>query len=95
MRKVCPRAAMQFEIITGRPPQVLPYLEPDFWRAFPKLPAADFARFLALAKRGHPYGGRMMIGGAGPQPPEFEAALREQQRIDLERSVEYARKMLA
>ncbi|MBI1789273.1 MAG: sugar phosphate isomerase/epimerase [Acidobacteria bacterium] len=94
-RKVCPQAAMQLEIITGRPPQVLPYLEPDFWKAFPKLPAADFARFVALAKRGRPYLGPMMIGGtASPPPPEYEAALREQQRVDLERSIEYTRKLL-
>ncbi|MGH9660773.1 MAG: sugar phosphate isomerase/epimerase family protein [Bryobacteraceae bacterium] len=93
-RKVCPNAAMQMEIITGRTPQVLPYLEPEFWQAFPQLPAADFARFVALAKRGRPYAGPMMIAGAGPQPPEFEAALREQQRIDLERCLVYARSLL-
>lgn len=93
-KQVCPQAAMQLEIITGRPPQVLPYLEQDFWKAFPKLPASDFARFLALAKRGHPFMGEMMIAGTGKQPPEYEAALTEQQRVDLERSFEYAKKTL-
>ena len=85
---------MQLEIITGRPPQILPYLEPDFWKAFPKLPAADFARFLALAKRGHPFMGEMMVAGTGKQPPAYEAAITEQQRVDLERSFEYAKKTL-
>ena len=93
-RQVCPQAAMQLEIITGRPPQILPYLESDFWKAFPKLPAADFARFLALAKRGRPFMGEMMVAGTGKQPPAYEAAIIEQQRVDLERSFEYAKKTL-
>ena len=37
--EVCPQAAMQLEIITGRPPTVLRYLEPDFWKVFPHTPA--------------------------------------------------------
>jgi sugar phosphate isomerase/epimerase len=93
-KQLCPQAAMQLEIITGRPPQVLPYLEQDFWKAFPKLPASDFARFLALAKRGHPFMGEMMVAGTGKQPPAYEAAITEQQRVDLERSFEYAKKTL-
>ena len=93
-RKTCPQAAMQLEIITGRPPQLLPYLEADFWKAFPKLPAADFARFVALAKRGRPYAGPMVIAGTGQQPAEYQAALTLQQRLDLERSIEYAKKTL-
>jgi sugar phosphate isomerase/epimerase len=93
-KQVCPQAAMQLEIITGRPAQILPYLEQDFWKAFPKLPASDFARFLALAKRGHPFMGEMMVAGTGKQPPEYEAAVTEQQRVDLERSFEYAKKTL-
>lgn len=93
-KQVCPHAAMQLEIITGRPPQLRPYLEPEFWKAFPKLPAADFARYVALAKRGHPFMGTMMIAGTEKQPPKYEAALTEQQRIDLERSFEYAKKTL-
>src|SRR6266481_736852 len=93
-KQVCPHAAMQLEIITGRPPQVQPYLEQDFWKAFPKLPAADFARYLALAKRGHPFMGTMMIAGTEKQPAKYEAAITEQQRIDLERSLEYAKRTL-
>ena len=30
----------------------------------------------------------------GKQPPEYRAALKEQQHVDLERSVEYAKKTL-
>ena len=35
----------------------------------------------------------MLIGGRRNQPPEYAAALKEQQRFDLERSVEYAKKL--
>jgi hypothetical protein len=93
-RKLCPQTPLLLEIITGRPPQVLPYWEDDFWKFFPRMKAADFARFLKLVRRGHPFQGSMMIGGTGPQPPEFQAALRRQQQYDLERSVEYAKKKL-
>ena len=60
-RRLCPKSSMQLEIITGRPPRMLPYLEADFWKAFPKTPAAEFARFVALAKSGHPFMGAMVI----------------------------------
>jgi sugar phosphate isomerase/epimerase len=93
-RKLCPQAAVQLEIITGRPPEVLAYLEPDYWKAFPKTPAWEFARFLALAKSGRPFMGNMVIGEWSSNSPVIEAALKEQQKLDLERSLEYAKKKL-
>ena len=93
-REVCPTAAMQLEVITGRPPALLRCYEPEFWKAFPKADAAEFARFVALAKSGKPYLGPMMIGGSGKQPATFEAALKEQQMSDLERSLAYAKSIL-
>lgn len=95
-RKLCPKSSMQLEIITGRPPQELPYLDPVFWKAFSKTPASEFARFVALAKSGHPFMGAMVIEDvAGKKPePVMAEALKQQQRIDLERSFEYARKKL-
>lgn len=92
--ELCPQAPFQLEIITGRPPRVLPYLEADFWQAFPKATASGFARFVALAKAGHPFFGSMVIAGPEEQPAEIRAALKEQQRLDLERSFEYAGKTL-
>ena len=50
-RRLCPTASMQMELITGRPPRVIPYMERDFWKAFPKALASEFARFVALVKR--------------------------------------------
>ena len=94
-RQVCPQASVQLEVITGRPPQVLPYLESDFWKAFPKMPAWEFARFAALVKNGHPFMGTMIIADTGgKQTPVYQAALKEQQKADLERSLEYAKKQL-
>jgi sugar phosphate isomerase/epimerase len=93
IRQAAPRAMLHLEIITGRPPQVLPYYEESFWKDFRALPAADFARFATLVKNGRPYEGPMMITG-GPAPAEFEAALKLQQRLDLERSLTFAKKLL-
>jgi sugar phosphate isomerase/epimerase len=93
-RELCPNSTMQLENITGRPPRVVPYLEPEFWKAFPRANASEFARFIALAKSGHPLMTTMVVEDSGKQPPEYEAALREQQRRDLERGLEYAKKTL-
>jgi sugar phosphate isomerase/epimerase len=95
-RKLCPTASIQMEVITGRPPRVIPYLERDFWNAFPKALASEFARFVALVKSGHPYMGAMVIEDVAglKKPPVMVEALKEQQRIDLEHSLEYARKTL-
>jgi sugar phosphate isomerase/epimerase len=94
-RQVCPKALLQLEIITGRPPQVLPYYEKEWWKWFPKMPASEFARFAALAKKGHPFMGSMVIEDSpGAKPAEYLEALREQQRADLTRSIEFAQKQL-
>jgi sugar phosphate isomerase/epimerase len=94
-RRLCPQSTMQLEVITGRPPTVLPYLEAGFWKAFPKMPAWEFARFVALAKSGHPYMGEMVIEDLPGRHPQVMAdALKEQQLVDLERSLEYAKKKL-
>ncbi len=93
-RQSCPNVAVQLEILTGSPPRVLPFLEPAFWEAFPKARAAEFARFVALTKKGRPFMGAMVVAGQSPSPPEYEAALRQQQRIDLERSFDYAATVL-
>jgi 3-oxoisoapionate decarboxylase len=92
--ELCPKAVFYLEIITGRRAEVLPYLEPDFWKVFPKVQATDFAQFLALARKGQPFMGNMLIAGDGKQPPEYEAALLQQQRIDSERSLEYCKQSL-
>ena len=95
-RELCPQAPMQLEIITGRPPQVLPCYNGgnEFWKAYPKVTGEHFARFVALAKRGRPYAGAMIATTTAKQPAEYDAALKLQQKLDLERSFEYARTKL-
>ena len=94
--ELCPQSAFHLEIITGRPPQILPYLETSFWKTYQGMPARDFAAFIALAKSGHPFTGTMVIedvGGKALSVP-FEEALTYQQKYDLERSFQYAKEVL-
>jgi 3-oxoisoapionate decarboxylase len=96
MREACPPVYVYIKPITGRPPAIIPYLEPSFWERYPKARAADFARFVALAKQGHPYEGHMVMEDlAGRKTPEaFVPAIQFQQRDHMERSIEFARKSL-
>jgi sugar phosphate isomerase/epimerase len=82
--------------ITGRPAQLMAYLEPDFWAPYPHARAAEFAQFLALAKRGAPYDKPIVTEDLpGEHLPEaFIAAIQYQQRQHMERSIEYAKKSL-
>ncbi len=95
-KQLCPQSAMHLEIITGRPPQILPYFDPAFSRWFAHTPAADFVRFVDLAKHGRPFMGVMVVedSGAAMKLPEYTAALRAQQRVDLERSFAYCKQTL-
>jgi sugar phosphate isomerase/epimerase len=94
-QRVCPHSLLQLENITGRPPGIVPYYEQDWWKLFPKMPAADFARFQAFVHRGHPYMGAMIVEDApGKWPAEYTEALKEQQRFDLARGIRYAKEQL-
>jgi len=90
----CPNSSFTLEIITGGPPTVLDYYEPEFWEAFPEARACEFARFIELVRDGQPYLGPMLTAAGGDRPPEYDAALAVQQRLDLERSVRYCREVL-
>lgn len=95
--ELCPNVAVYIKPITGRPPEILNYYEPEFWKLYPQARAADLARFMRLAKAGRPYEKTMVIGDVpgGPRPaPEVEAALRYQQREHLERSVQFGKTVL-
>jgi hypothetical protein len=92
--QLCPGVQVQLEVITGRAPTVLPYFEPEFWKPFPKLPASDFGRFERLVRQGRAYTGPMMIPPATKATEAINTAMVEQQKIDLERSLEYAKKKM-
>jgi hypothetical protein len=95
-KEVCPPVYVYIKPITGRPPANMAILEEDYWKAWPDARASDVARFLALAKRGHPYERDMVIEDvAGRSNIEtFAAALAFQQQDHMERSVEYGKKTL-
>jgi len=94
-RVLTPKVHVFIKPITGRPPDILPYLEQDFWKLYPKARAAEFARFLALAKKGGPYEGHVVIEDLQTgQNPAFAEAIKFQQRNHVERSIEYAKKTL-
>jgi hypothetical protein len=89
-KQLCPNAPYHLEIITGRPPQVIPYREAAFWKTDPTTPASSLARFEKLVREGHPFMGTMVI----PAPGEHTEALKIQEKVDLERSLVYARKLM-
>lgn len=96
LAELCPAVHVYHKPITGRPPAVIPYLEQEFWKMFPRARAGELARFLDLARRGRPYEGRMVVEDipGRPVPEAFLAAIRHQQRDHVERGLEYAKKEL-
>ncbi len=87
---LCPQAAFVLEIISYKWGNESDYLKPEFWSKFPRARASEFARFVALAKRGSKY--QLPTGRpTGPASKELEQA---QQKFDLEESLKYCREEL-
>ena len=89
-RELCSRTPFVLEIISYTWQSEMPYLEQAIWEQFPRALAREFARFVALAKRGRPYetpAGRP----SGARSRELEQA---QQKWDLEQSIAYCRNVL-
>ncbi len=86
--ELCPGVPFQLEIISGfaRP---FPYLKEEFWKPYPKARAHEFARFVALAKRGKPV--EPFKPGEGE---DRKTAEREYQKAQLERSLNYCKEKL-
>jgi hypothetical protein len=94
-RELCPNVTVYNKPITGRPPQILAIYNPEFMRNWMDMRASDLARFLALARHGHPYESHMVIEDVpGKTAPPLAAALQYQQREHMERGIDYARKAL-
>jgi sugar phosphate isomerase/epimerase len=89
-QELCPRVPFVLEVISYKWANELQYLRPDFWSKFPQVRAHEFARFVAMAKRGKPFEippGRP----TGEATPELEQA---QQKFDLEENLKYCREVL-
>ena len=82
--ELCPNVPVNLEIISGgaRP---FPYLKDSFWKEWPKAKAVDFAKFLALAKRGKPLESHKSADSKAEQ---------NYQREQLERSLTYCKNTL-
>jgi hypothetical protein len=84
--ELCPKAPFILEIISGFD-RGFPYLKPEFWKGYEKIRPDEFARFLALAKKGKAI-------------PPFQAtgdrkkAEQDYQKSELERSVLYCRDII-
>ena len=86
--ELCPKTPFTVEIISGRA-RPFPWLQPDFWKPYPKARAADFARFLALAKRGHP-----IEPFKAPENIDPITADQEYEKAQLERALTYLREKI-
>jgi len=78
--QLCPGVAVNIETIGGFAME-LPYYEDSFWEAFPKKSAVEFARFLAVARRGQAM-------------DQYNGGDKQRQREDLEKSLRYCRETL-
>ncbi len=79
----CPGVPVHIETISGVS-RDLPFLDADFWDAWPRMEASSLARFLRLMRRKPPV-------AAASLPKPNDAA---DQRRELERSIAYCRRTL-
>jgi len=94
-KEVCPPISVYNKPITGRPPQLLAIYDPEFMKTWQDMRGGDLARFIALAKHGHPYENHMVIEDVPSKTPEpIAAALQYQQKDHMERGIKYAREVL-
>ena len=86
--ELCPNTPVQLEIISGfnRP---FDYLKPEFWTAWPKARASEFARFAAMAKAGKP-----RDPWKPPAGEDRKKAEQAYQLAELEKSLRYCRETL-
>jgi sugar phosphate isomerase/epimerase len=82
--ELCPGVPVHIETISGFAVE-FPYLKPGFWDVWPKARARDFARFVALAKRGK---------ALPPHKSANDQEEREYQKGELERSIKYCKDVL-
>lgn len=85
---LCPGVPVHIETISGFANEI-PYLDAGFWTAFPRARARDFARFVALAKRG-----KAIQPFKVPEGKDRKEAEKEYQKAELEHSLAYCKRVL-
>lgn len=85
--ELCPSAPFILEIISGFA-KGFPYLKPEFWPPYERTRSAEFARFLALAKKGK------AIPSFKAEGDNKQKAEQDYQKAELERSVRYCREVI-
>ena len=88
--ELCPKTPFVLEIISYRWANESRYLEPQFWSRFPRARAKEFARYVALAKRGQPF----ELPPNRPREGTGADLEQAQQKFDLEASLRYCREEL-
>lgn len=86
--EICPACPFVLEIIAGFPRE-FGYLKESFWKYYPKARAQDFARFVALAKKGKPIDSFKVPPGVDRRPAEQQF-----QTTQLEKSLTYCKEVL-
>ena len=86
--EMCPGVPVHIETISGFNREI-PYLKDDFWKIWPQARAKDFARFVALAKKGKP-----RDTWKAPEGQDRKLAEQEYQKGEIERSLRYCREEL-
>jgi sugar phosphate isomerase/epimerase len=81
--ELCPGVPVHIETISGFAVE-FPYFKKEFWDVWPKARGRDFARFVALAKRGKPIEARRPAGQTE----------QDYQKGELERSIKYCTETL-
>ena len=77
---LCPEVPVQLEIISGFS-KPFAYLNEEFWEPYQKVRAPEFAKFVALAKK-------------GKEIPDGNAGEKAYQLAELERSIKYSKEVL-
>jgi sugar phosphate isomerase/epimerase len=89
-KKRCPGVPFVLEILSYSWQRDIPYLQEGMWADFPKARAHEFARFVALAKKGT----KFVIPEGRPTGERSSELAQAQQKFDLETSLTYCREVL-
>jgi len=85
--QLCPETPVNIETISGFPHRI-PIEDQNYWRAWPRGKPPGFDRFMQMAARGKP-----RRAWSVPRGEDRDAAVRDYQRSELERSIQFCREL--